>query len=101
MPLSTVLRTLVFLTLAVICCPPLWPLGADAGAPVAERNVALWVMREGGRVRLDGAAKYISDPFKLRAGDVRLSGVDMHGTLADPKDPEPLRHLTGLRELFI
>src|SRR5260370_1130707 len=25
----------------------------------------------------------------------------MHGTLADPKELEPLRHLTGLRELFL
>src|SRR6478672_2640804 len=101
MPLPIPFRTFVLLTLAAICCPPLWLLGADASAPVAERDVALWVLREGGRVLLDGAAEYTGDPFDLPAGDVHLAGVDLHGTLADPKELEPLRHLTGLRELLI
>src|SRR5260221_1792569 len=101
MPVSISLRGFVFLTLAAICCPRLGLLGADAGATVAERDVALWVMREGGRVRLDGATEYINDPFELPAGEVHLVGIDMHGTLADPKELEPLRHLTGLRELLI
>jgi len=87
--------------LAAVWFPPFSLLGADAGAPVTERDVALWVMREGGRVLLDGAVEYTSDPFELPAGEVHLAGVDMHGTLADPKELESLRHLTGLRELYI
>src|SRR5258708_7380553 len=102
MPRSISLRCFIFLALAAIGCPPpLWLLGADATAPVSERDVALWVLREGGRVLLDGAAEYTSDAFELPAGTVHLAGVDMHGTLADPKELEPLRHLTGLRELFL
>jgi len=52
-------------------------------------------------VLLDGAAEYTSDRFALPAGTVHLVGVDMHGTVADPKELDPLRHLTGLRELFL
>src|SRR5258707_6187810 len=93
MPLSISLRGFVFLTLAAICCPPLWLLGADAGAPVAERDVALWVMREGGRVRLDGATGYINDPLELPARDVHLVGLDIHCTPAHPEEVEALRQL--------
>src|SRR5205809_70596 len=101
MPLPTSLRSFVFVTLAVICCPPQWLQAADDTANVSERDVALWVLREGGRVLLDGAAEYTSDPFALPPGTVHVAGVDMHGTVADPKELEPLRHLTGLCELFV
>lgn len=69
--------------------------------PASEREVALWVLHEGGRVLLDGAAEYTSDPFDLPPGDLHSAGVDMHGTLADPKEHAPLSKLTGLREMYL
>ena len=46
MPLPISLRSFVFVTLAVICCPPQWLQAADDTANVSERDVALWVLRE-------------------------------------------------------
>src|SRR5690242_8299736 len=66
-----------------------------------DRAVALWVLREGGRVLLDGAVEYTADPFDLPAGQIHLAGVDMHGTVVDPKELEPLSKLTDLREIFL
>src|SRR5258708_7229454 len=76
-------------------------LSAADTKPAGEREVALWVLRQGGTVLLAGADEYTNDPFALPAGDIRLAGVDMHGTVLDPKELEPLRALTGLRELLI
>ena len=73
----------------------------DTAATASERDVALWVLREGGRVRLDGASEYTGDPFDLPAGDLHVVGVDLHGTVVDPKELAPLARLTGLREMYL
>ena len=84
--------------LVVAASLPLMTALASAGS---DRDVALWVLREGGRVQLDGAAEYISDPFDLPAGDIHVAGVDMHGTVVDPKELAPLAKLTELREMLL
>ena len=65
-------------------------LAADTAAAGSERDVALWALREGGRVLLDGASEYIGDPFDLPSGDIHVVGVDLHGTVVDPKELAPL-----------
>ncbi|HXA06558.1 MAG TPA: hypothetical protein VNY30_17050, partial [Bryobacteraceae bacterium] len=77
------------------------PLFAASAGPTSEHDIALWILREGGRVLLDGAPDYIGDPFDLPAGTVHIAGVDMHGTVTDPKELGPLSQLTGVRELFL
>src|SRR5437764_2837664 len=74
-------------------------LGADAASD--DRDVALWVLRKGGRVRVDEAIAYTSDPFDLPEKAFRITGVDMHGTLVDPKDMEPLSRLPELQEVLL
>src|SRR5204862_7676302 len=81
---------------------PAWLLrSATNSKSESSRQVALWVLREGGRVRLEGGEEYISDPFELPAGDLRIIGVDMHGTITDPKELGSLSTLTEVRELFL
>jgi hypothetical protein len=75
--------------------------GMGADAPSDDRDVALWVLRKGGRVRVDGAIAYTSDPFDLPENAFRIAGVDMHGTLVDPKDMEPLSRLPELQEALL
>src|SRR5881227_2682955 len=87
------------LPLALLCILALQGLGADA--PRDDRDVALWVLRKGGRVRVDGAVAYTSDPFDLPDKAFRITGVDMHGTLVDPKDMEPLSRLPELQEALL
>src|SRR6266849_6011864 len=89
----------LLLVLATECVMP--GLQAAEAATEAERDVALWVLREGGRVLVAGAAEYTSDPFELPAGNIHIAGVDLHGTVLDPKELAPLNKLTELRELFI
>src|ERR1700730_5725362 len=74
-------------------------LQADTDPPADDRSIALWVLRKGGRVLLEGAAEYTADPFELPHHAVHIVGVDMHGTLVTPKDLEPLSKLTELRDV--
>src|SRR5262245_53302719 len=76
-----------------------WP--AESTPRTDDRDTALWVMRKGGRVLLTGALEYTSDPFELPEGEIRIAGVDMHGTVVDGKEMEPLGKLPELREVFI
>ena len=77
-------------------------LSTESSTRPDERQAALWVLRKGGGVLLEGAEVYTVDPFELPAtGSVHIAGVDMHGTVTDPKELEPLRALTGLKELYI
>lgn len=65
-----------------------------------ERNIALWALRKGGRVLLQGSSEYVADPMNLPPGKVRIVGVDMHGTVVPPKELGPLSQLPELREIF-
>src|SRR5262245_21569963 len=79
---------------------------AAAGAvpeitPAAERDIALWIIRLGGQIMIDGLETPIADPFDLPSRDFRIVVVDMHGTITEPKDLEPLSKLQHVRELYI
>jgi Leucine-rich repeat (LRR) protein len=66
-----------------------------------ERDIALWILRLGGQVMIDGVDQPIADPFDLPARDFKILVVDMHGTITEPKDLEPLKKLKDVRELYV
>ncbi|MGH9853384.1 MAG: hypothetical protein ACREBD_26385, partial [Blastocatellia bacterium] len=70
-------------------------------ALASEREIAEWVIRQGGRVILEGDRQPIADVAQFPAGEIRITGVDLTGTLIDPKDLEKLSGLTHLKELYL
>src|SRR5438876_3045275 len=70
-------------------------------ASAEEREIAVWILRLRGQVMIEGVDRPIGDPFDLPDGDFRIAVVDMHGTVTEPKDLEPLKKLTSVRELYI
>src|ERR1051326_5230304 len=72
-----------------------------ACAANADRTAAEWVLRLGGTVTLEGRARPVVDLADLPQSEFNLQGIDLVGTLADPKDLVKLRDLTRLRELFL
>ena len=66
-----------------------------------ERDIARWIIRKGGQVMVTGVPQPVGDPFQLPAGDFRIVMVDMHGTITEPKELEPLSKLTHVRELYV
>src|SRR5688572_28852672 len=87
----------LYLAIAAIFAVPL----AAQITPAEERDIALWVLRLGGTVMVDGSDKVIADTFDLPDRDFRLVVVDRHGTVTDPKALEPLKKLKDLRELYV
>ena len=69
--------------------------------PAEERDIARWIIRKGGQVMVTGVSHPIGDPFELPSGDFRIVVVDMHGTITEPKQLEPLSKLTHVRELYV
>src|SRR5262245_28105285 len=86
--------------LSLLCIVAL-QAGIAADVPSDDREVALWVLRKGGRVRVNGANVYTADPFELPGTPFRIAGVDMHGTVVDPKEMEPLSRLPELQEVLL
>ena len=67
----------------------------------AEREVAEWVLRQGGEVILHGSDRRIRDLDQLPAGQFRihtLNVVDIHGSAADLAR---LGNLSDLRRLYV
>src|SRR5665213_1588530 len=82
------------------CLAALCELLAAASAP-PERHVAEWVIREGGRVMVNGQREVIGDLAKLPSSPFRLTAVDLVGTIIDPKDLSKLAGLGSLTELSL
>lgn len=66
-----------------------------------ERQIALWILRRGGQVMVDGAESPIGDPFDLPDRDFRIVLVDMHGTIIEPKQLQEIGKLEHVRELYV
>lgn len=66
-------------------------LACASGTP--ERQISEWIIREGGRVMVNGQRGVIDDVAKLLAAPFRLTAVDLIGTTIDPED---LSKLGGL-----
>src|SRR5207302_669215 len=72
-----------------------------ASAATADRAAAEWVLRLGGTVMVEGRARPVVDLADLPQSDFYLQGIDLVGTLADPKELVKLHDLTRLRDLFM
>src|SRR5213082_3401649 len=66
-----------------------------------ERDVALWILRRGGQVMVDGVEKPIGDPFNLPERDFRIVVVDLHGTVIEPRQLQEIAKLEYVRELYV
>src|ERR1041385_6454469 len=66
-----------------------------------ERQVALWILRRGGQVMVDGVEHPIADPFDLPDRDFRIVVVDLHGTVIEPKQLQEIAKLESVRELYV
>ena len=65
-----------------------------------DREVALWTLAWGGRVRVTGAADYTTDPATLPP-TFTLDAIDWQGVNANPPDLARLSKLRNLRELHL
>ena len=50
---------------------------------------------------IGGARTPIGNVTLLPAGDLQISGVDLTGTIIEPKELEKISGLTGLKELYL
>ena len=88
----------------ILCGLVLGVLGLPAVAEVSfadERQIALWVLRRGGQVMVDGDENPIGDPFDLPDRDFRIVTVDLHGTVIEPKQLQEISKLEHVRELYV
>src|SRR2546425_3340925 len=66
-----------------------------------ERRIALWILRRGGQVMVEGVGNPVGDPFDLPERDFRIVVVDLHGTVIEPKQLQEIRRLEHVRELYV
>ena len=59
------------------------------------------MIRQGGRVILSGNRPTLRSLRDLPAGDLTVTGVDLTGTLIEPKDLERIGALPHLHELYL
>src|SRR5207248_8390696 len=88
----------------ILCGLVLGVLGLPAVADVSfadERQIALWVLRRGGQVMVDGDENPIGDPFELPERDFRIVVVDLHGTVIEPRQLQEIAKLEYVRELYV
>ena len=67
----------------------------------ADREAGEWVIRKGGRVMVNGGRQPIARLSELPPGELRITGVDLTGTVLDPKELENLAGLNQVRELYL
>jgi len=77
----------------------IWITFCLSAAEPSERQVAEWVIRQGGSLTIEGRLEPIARLADLPAGDLLIRGVNLIGTLVEPSDLKRLSGLTGLREL--
>src|SRR5262245_45507393 len=66
-----------------------------------DREAGEWVIRKGGRVMANGNRQPIARLADLPAGDLQITGVDLSGTVLDPKELDHLSGLANVRELYL
>src|SRR3954470_7752983 len=74
---------------------------AAAAFAATDREAAEWVIRKGGRVMVNGSRQSIALLADLPAGPLRLTGVDLTGTVLEPKDLQNLEGMQSIRELYL
>ena len=84
----------------IFCCLGLTVAASSALAD--DRAVAEWVIRQGGRVVLASSNGPVADLAGLPAGGaLTVTGVDLYGTIIEPKELEQLSGLQQIRELYL
>ena len=76
----------------------LWS-SALLAADSPERQVADWVIRQGGSVKLVDRTDPIAKLSDLPTGEVHIRGINLVGTLIEPTELKRFRNLANLREL--
>src|SRR3954451_23338750 len=66
-----------------------------------DRDAAEWVLRKGGRVMVNGDRRPLALLADLPSGPVQITGVDLTGTVMEPRELEHLAGLEHIRELFL
>ena len=67
----------------------------------ADHDTAVWVIRQGGRVIIEGQSATIGSLEDLPGHDLRVTAVDLVGTTIEPTDLSRLSTLSELRELWL
>src|SRR5262249_7223286 len=89
---------------ALLSAMLLFGFSTNATTQKSEQEIADWVIRQGGRAILESGreqGKPIGDIARLPADEVHIIGIDLVGTLIEPKDLEKLSGLSGLKELYL
>src|SRR5262245_5308982 len=76
-----------------------WIAGCLLGAEQSERQVAEWIIRQGGSLTIEDRRDPIARIEDLPASGLRIRGVNLVGTLVEPGELKRFSGLTGLREL--
>src|SRR5215471_3038641 len=76
-------------------------VGTTLACVAADPAAAEWVIRKGGRVMLNGAREPVSRLADLPRSDFQVTGVDLTGTVIDPKELEHIAGLEHVRELYL
>src|SRR5262252_4981242 len=74
---------------------------ATGAAAAADREAGEWVIRKGGRVMVNGGREPVARLSELPSGDFRITGVDLTGTVMEPKELGRLAGLEHVRELYL
>src|SRR5450432_1020272 len=72
-----------------------------AAFAASDREAADWVIRKGGRVMVNGGRLPVAGLAALPPGPLQITGVDLTGTVLDPKELEHLAGLDRVRELYL
>ena len=59
------------------------------------------MIRQGGRVMIGGARTPVGNIIDLPAGSIEVTGVDLTGTIIEPKELEKISKLINLKELYL
>src|SRR5262249_45400563 len=69
--------------------------------PAEDRQVAEWILFEGGRVAIHGRPDFIQDISSLPGGDFSLETLDLTGTVIEPPALERISSLRSLKNLYL
>ena len=76
-------------------------LAAFVSLAATDREAGEWVIRKSGRVMVNGGRQPIARLAELPAGELQITGVDLTGTVLEPKELEHLTGLAHVRELYL
>ncbi|MDP9170452.1 MAG: hypothetical protein M3N54_07545, partial [Acidobacteriota bacterium] len=67
----------------------------------SEREIAEWVLRWEGTVRLEGAVQPLTDVSQLPSGEFHIAAIDLTAGVMHPAELRKIEGLTHLRELYL